>query len=121
MDVLIVDDDPYIQRSLSFVLRKEGFSVELASDGLEALAIAREVKPRIIFLDLMMPKLNGFKTCGAIKSDTDLRDSHVIILTAKGQEIDREMGLREGADEFMTKPFSPKEIVSKVRSILGSS
>jgi two-component system alkaline phosphatase synthesis response regulator PhoP len=68
----------------------------------------------------MMPKANGFETCRAIKSDAELKKSHVIMLTAKGQEVDREMGLREGADEFMTKPFSPKEIVSKVKSILSA-
>ena len=118
MDILVVDDDPYIQRSLSFVLRKEGFEVEVASNGEEALNKARELKPKIIMLDLMMPKLNGFAACRAIKSDPLTKSSYVIILTAKGQEVDKEAGLKEGADEFMTKPFSPKELVVKVRSIL---
>ena len=118
MEILIADDDPYIQRSLSFVLRKERFEVEVASNGEEALNKARELKPKIIILDLMMPKLNGFAACRSIKSDPGTKNSYVIMLTAKGQEVDREMGLREGADEFMTKPFSPKEIVAKVRSIL---
>ena len=121
MDILVVDDDPYIQRSLSFVLRKERFEVEVASNGEEALNKARELKPKIIILDLMMPKLNGFAACRAIKSDPGTKSSYVVILTAKGQEVDKEMGLREGADEFMTKPFSPKEIVAKVRSILETS
>jgi len=118
MEILIADDDPYIQRSLSFVLRKERFEVEVASNGEEALNKARELKPKIIILDLMMPKLNGFAACRSIKSDPGTKNSYVIMLTAKGQEVDKEMGLREGADEFMTKPFSPKEIVAKVRSIL---
>jgi DNA-binding response OmpR family regulator len=118
MEILVVDDDPYIQRSLSFVLRKEGFEVEVASNGEEALNKAREFKPKIIMLDVMMPKLNGFAACRAIKSDPATKSSYVIILTSKGQEVDREMGLKEGADEFMTKPFSPKEIVAKIRSIL---
>jgi two-component system alkaline phosphatase synthesis response regulator PhoP len=117
MQILVVDDDPYIQRALSFVLRKEGFEVETASDGQEALSKAKEFKPKIMFLDLMIPKMNGFETCRTIKADSQLKDTYIIILTAKGQEVDKERGLREGADEYMTKPFSPKEIVAKVKSI----
>lgn len=120
MDILVVDDDPYIQRSLSFVLRKERFDVEVASNGEEALNKVRELKPKIIMLDLMMPKLNGFATCRAIKSDSGAKGSYIIILTAKGQEVDKETGMRAGANEFMTKPFSPREIVAKVRSILDT-
>lgn len=119
MDILVVDDEPYIQRSLSFVLRKEGFQVEVAANGEEGLKKARELKPKVIFLDVMMPKLNGFNTCRAIKSDNELKDSYVILLTGKGQEIDKERGIKEGANEFMSKPFSPKEIVTKIRTILG--
>lgn len=119
MDILVVDDEPYIQRSLSFVLRKEGFQVEVASNGEEGLKKARELKPKVIFLDVMMPKLNGFNTCRAIKSDSELKDSYVILLTAKGQELDKERAIKEGANEFMSKPFSPKEIVAKIRTILG--
>ncbi len=119
MDILIVDDEAYIQRSLSFVFKKEGFEVDIASDGEEGLRKAIEFKPRIIFLDVMMPKLNGFNACKKIKSDEALKDTYVIMLTGKGQEIDKEKGLREGADEFITKPFSPKEIVAKVKGILG--
>ncbi len=118
MDILIVDDEPYVQRSLSFVFRKEGFDVETASNGEEAINKARELKPKVIFLDLMIPKINGFDVCRIIKSDKALSDCHVIILTAKGQEVDKERGLSEGADDFITKPFSPKEVVSKVRDIL---
>lgn len=119
MDILIVDDEAYIQRSLSFVFKKEGYEVDIASDGEEGLRKAIEFKPRLIFLDVMMPKLNGFNACKKIKSDEALKDTYVIMLTGKGQELDREKGLREGADEFITKPFSPKEIVAKVKGILG--
>lgn len=119
MDILIVDDDPYIQRSLSFVLRKEGLMVELASDGEEAIKKARVFRPKIIFLDLMMPKINGFNACRTIKSDQELKGSYVIILTAKGQEVDKELGFEAGANEFITKPFSPKEIIVRVREVLG--
>jgi len=116
MTILIVDDDPYIQRALSFVLRREGFEVETSSDGQDALIKAKELKPKVIFLDIMIPKINGFDTCKAIRSDSELKDTYIIMLTAKGQEIDREKGLREGANEYVTKPFSPKEIVTKVKS-----
>ncbi|MEJ2696074.1 MAG: response regulator [Candidatus Sulfobium sp.] len=120
MDVLVVDDDPYVQRSLTFVLRREGFAVEVASNGEEAMFKARNTRPKIVFLDIMMPKMNGFSTCRSIKEDVELKEIYVIILTGKGQEIDREQGFREGADEFITKPFSPREIVSKVRALLGA-
>lgn len=119
MDILIIDDEPYIQRSLSFVLRKEGFDVELAANGEEGLRKARELKPKLIFLDIVMPKLNGFDTCRAIRSEPALKNSHVILLSAKGQEVDFERGKQEGANEYMTKPFSPKEVVDKVRHIFG--
>jgi len=117
MNILVVDDDPYIQRALSFVLRKEGFQVETASDGQTALSKAKEFRPDVIFLDLVIPKTNGFEVCRAIKSDVELKGAYVVILTAKGQEVDKERGFREGADEYLTKPFSPKDIVAKVRSI----
>jgi DNA-binding response OmpR family regulator len=119
MDVLVIDDEPYILRSLEFVLRKEGLNVDTASNGKEALSKVKRLKPKIVFLDLMMPKLNGFEVCKSIKSDAELEQVHVIILTAKGQDEDRDLGLQAGADDFMTKPFSPREVVSKVRSILG--
>ncbi len=118
MDVLIADDEPFILQSLAFVLRKEGFEVETATDGQDALKKAQELNPKIIFLDVMMPKVTGFSVCRLIKSDNTLRRIHVIILTAKGQEQDRETGLKEGADEYMTKPFSPREVVEKVRKIM---
>ena len=118
MDILIVDDEPFMQRSLSFVLKKEGFEVEVASNGEEAIQKARKFRPQIIFLDVMMPKMNGFEVCKTIKSDKELCNSYVIILTCKGQEVDKEKGLSHGANDFITKPYSPKEIVTKVRSVL---
>lgn len=118
MDILIIDDEPYIQRSLEFVLRREGFEVDVASDGKEGLEKARELSPKIIYLDLMMPGLNGIEVCKKIKSDKKLKNIHVIILTAKGQDADRDRGIAAGADQFMTKPFSPKEVIEKTKSIL---
>ena len=121
MDILIVDDEPYIQRSLSFILRKEGFEVDVASNGEEGLEKAKTLRPKIIFLDVMMPRLNGFSACRAIKSDESLKGCHVVMLTGKGQEVDKAQGLKEGANDFITKPFSPREIVAKVKAIFERS
>ncbi len=120
MDILVADDEPFIQRSLAFVLKKEGFEVLTADNGQEAIEKAKEFRPKIMFLDIMMPKMNGLSVCRAIKSDETLKASYVVILTAKGQEVDRELGFREGADHFMTKPFSPREVVEMVRGIMKS-
>lgn len=115
MDVLIIDDEPYIQRALEFVLRKEGFEVDVASDGAEGLKKARELHPKMIYLDLMMPGIDGIEVCKKIKDDEKLKDIYVIILTAKGQDVDKDRGIAAGADEFMTKPFSPKEVIEKTK------
>jgi two-component system alkaline phosphatase synthesis response regulator PhoP len=119
IDILIADDEPHIVRALSFVFTKEGYTVETASDGDAALEKIREMRPRVVFLDLIMPKKTGNEICGIIKRDEALRDIHVIILTCKGQELDRELSLSSGADGFITKPFSPKEVIARVRAVLG--
>jgi len=117
--VLVVDDDPNLTRSVTFILQKEGYQVDTATDGEEALKKMRLLKPRLIFLDGMMPKKNGYEVCQEIRADADLNDIYVIMLTAKGQERDKEKGLEMGADEFITKPFSPKAIVERTRELLG--
>jgi DNA-binding response OmpR family regulator len=117
--ILVADDEPFILRSLTFVLRKEGFEVLEARDGEEALRVIRESRPGVVFLDVMMPKRNGYEVCEEVKSDPDLRDTYVIMLTAKGQESDRERGLKAGTDEYMTKPFSPSRITERVREIVA--
>lgn len=117
--ILVVDDEPYVIRSLTFVLKKEGYDVSSAVNGEEALAKVRESKPNLMFLDVMMPKKNGYEVCQEIKNDSGLSDIYIIMLTAKGQEADREKGLGLGANEFMTKPFSPAKVVEKVRWLLG--
>jgi DNA-binding response OmpR family regulator len=117
--VLVVDDEPHVIRSLTFVLTKEGYDVSSASNGEDALAKIRALRPNLVFLDVMMPKKNGYEVCKELKKDPGLSDIHVIMLTAKGQEADREQGLSAGADEFMTKPFSPVGVVEKVRELLG--
>ena len=117
--VSVVDDEPNICRSLSFVLRKGNYHVVEARNGEEALAAVREHKPDLVFMDVMMPKLNGFDVCAAIKQDPDLRSTRVILLTAKGQDSDREVGTRAGADAYMTKPFSPTKILERARELLA--
>ncbi len=117
--VLVVDDEPFILRSLSFVLKTRGSEVFEARNGQEAMAIVRSEKPDIVFLDVMMPLMNGYEVCHQIKSDPALAGIYVIMLTAKGQESDRVKGLTVGADEYMTKPFSPSRIVQRVKEIMA--
>ena len=116
--ILVVDDEPFILRSLTFVLRKEGFDVIEARDGEEAMDQIRTHRPAVVFLDVMMPKKNGYEVCEEVKSDPELDATYVIMLTAKGQESDRDKGLAMGANEYMTKPFSPSKITERVREIL---
>ena len=117
--VLVVDDEPFICRSLSFVLRKDNYDVFEARNGEEALAAIRQHKPDLVFLDVMMPKINGFEVTERVKADPELASVRIILLTAKGQDSDREIGKRVGADDYMTKPFSPTRILERVREILG--
>ena len=117
--ILVVDDEPNVIKSLTFVLSKEGYDVSSAADGEDAMTKIRQSKPNLVFLDVMMPKKNGYEVCQDVKSDSGLSDIHIIMLTAKGQEADREKGLSVGADEFMTKPFSPIMVIDKVKELLG--
>lgn len=116
--VLIVDDEPNLTRSMTFILRKEGYDVEVAVNGEEAIEKARKTKPQLMLLDVMMPKKNGYEVCQDIREDPQLKSMHIIMLTAKGQEVDREKGMSMGADEFITKPFSPGLIVERVNAAL---
>ncbi len=117
--VLIVDDDPNLIRSLGYVLQKEGYDFDTAYDGEEAMAKVRETEPGVILLDIMMPRKNGYEVCAEVKGTTGLQDINIVVLSAKSQEVDRERGLAAGADEYITKPFSPKTIVDKVKELLG--
>ena len=118
--ILVVDDEPFILKSLTFVLKKEGFKVDVASNGLEAIDKIKNEKPDIIFLDIMMPKMNGLEVCQWLRNEPEFKDIYVIILTAKGQEADREKGLSLGANEYMTKPFSPSYVVKRIKEIFAS-
>lgn len=116
--ILVVDDEPSIVRPLAFVLQKSGYEVLTASNGEEGLAIAQAEKPDVIFLDVMMPKKNGYEVCEELKNHPELKNIYVIILTARGVEPSEEEKNRIQANEYMSKPFSPIRIVEHVKTIL---
>ncbi|MBM3774898.1 MAG: response regulator, partial [Acidobacteria bacterium] len=119
---LIADDEAHIRRLMSQSLEElEDRGVELltASDGAMALEIIRAERPALVFLDLMMPRMNGFDVCQAVKADAGLRNTYVVMLTAKGQNADRQKGLQSGADLYMTKPFDPDELLEISARVLG--
>jgi two-component system, OmpR family, alkaline phosphatase synthesis response regulator PhoP len=116
--ILLVDDEPYIIRSLSYVLEREGYWVETARNGEEALHKIRDLHPCLVFLDVMMPVKNGYQVCAEVREDPEIANTHIIMLSAKGQQVDRERGLLGGTDEYITKPFSPREIIALVRAIV---
>ena len=115
--VLIVEDEPNIVESLSFLLRRAGFDVAAAGDGESALADLRSQPARLMILDLMLPKANGFEVLKAVRNDPALAGTRVLLLTAKGQASDRRLAEVIGVDAFMTKPFSNREIMSEVRRL----
>ena len=116
--IMIVDDDAFVRRPLEFILEAEGFRPVLASDGEECLQLVAEDRPDLIFLDVMMPGRDGFGICHELKSDPEYSDIPIILLSARGQEHDEVKGLAMGAEEFMTKPYSPSELIRRVRQIL---
>ena len=117
--ILIVDDEPNIVISLEFLMRREGFEVSIARDGEEALSRIRDERPDLILLDVMMPKVNGFEVCQAVRSDPKLADVRILMLTAKGREAEIAKGLALGADAYVPKPFSTRDLVVQVKSLLG--
>jgi DNA-binding response OmpR family regulator len=120
--VLIADDEQHIRLLIEQTLEEledAGVELQTASDGETALDIVRNQRPGLVFLDVMMPKLNGFEVCRAIKGDPALAGTTVVMLTAKGQAYDREEGLASGADRYLTKPFDPDELLDLARAALG--
>lgn len=116
--ILIADDNENIRDALTYLLEDEGYELLLAKDGADTLRKVRERKPDILFLDIMMPEINGYDVCRTIKNDPDLKSIYVIMLTAKGQVAEQERGKEVGADEYIVKPFSPMEILARVKSLL---
>lgn len=120
--ILIVDDEPHLRTLIHQTLEEledEGVELLLAANGEEALATIESRRPALVFLDVMMPKLSGFDVCQRAKQGLGLSDVYIVLLTAKGQEMDRQKGLDVGADLYMTKPFDPDALLEKARSVLG--
>ncbi|NES97957.1 MAG: response regulator [Desertifilum sp. SIO1I2] len=120
--ILIVDDEPHIRLLLEQTLEEledEGVELLIAENGQEALETIQSEKPDLVFLDVMMPLMNGFEVCRAVKNDVKIADVYIIMLTAKGQEFDKQKGQEVGADLYMTKPFDPDEVVEKSMEVLG--
>jgi DNA-binding response OmpR family regulator len=121
--VLIVDDEPHIrlllEQALDALVDDHDVEISTANDGKAALEHIRRERPDVVLLDVMMPVMNGFDVCKTVKSDPLLRAVHVMMLTAKGQELDRTTGSEVGADVYLTKPFDPDDVLSRVAKVLG--
>ncbi len=120
--ILIVDDEAHIRMLIEQTLEEledEEVIFFTADNGEDALRIISEEKPQLVFLDVMMPKMNGMEVCRRVKKELELNEIYIILLTAKGQELDRQKGQEVGADVYMTKPFDPETILNKARAVLG--
>lgn len=116
--ILVVDDEDHIVELISYNLINAGYSVVTADNGLDAVKIAKEENPNLILLDLMIPGLDGYDVCKAIRSDVSTKNISIIMLTAKGEELDKILGLELGADDYITKPFSIRELLARIKAIL---
>jgi DNA-binding response OmpR family regulator len=116
--VLIVDDEPNIVLSLEFLLRQQGYEVSVARDGEEALAAASRLRPDLVVLDVMLPGLDGFEVCRRLRERPELGGLKILLLTARGRDVDRVRGLEEGADAYVSKPFSTRELMKRVAELL---
>jgi DNA-binding response OmpR family regulator len=120
--ILIVDDEPHIRLLISQTLEEledAGCELLMADNGASALDVIKAETPQLVFLDVMMPRLDGFEVCRQVKQELGLRDVYVLMLTAKGQDVDRQRGEAVGANEYMTKPFDPDELLRRAQEILG--
>ncbi len=118
--VLVVDDEANIVISLEYLMKREGFEVAIAADGEAALAALAQSTPDLVLLDVMLPKVNGFDICQKIRANPTWRGIKILMLTARGRDTEVAKGLRVGADVYVTKPFSTKELVAQVKQLLGS-
>ena len=118
--ILIADDEPNILISLEYLMKREGYAVSVARDGAEALDTLRRERPTLVLLDVMMPRKTGYEVCQEVRADDELKDTLILMLTAKGRDTDVAKGLALGANDYITKPFSTKELVQKVRELLAA-
>jgi len=116
--ILIVDDEPNIVLALELLMKKEGFEVHTVDDGEKAVHAVHDLRPDLVLLDIMMPKLDGYEVCQRIRSDASLKSVRIVMLTARGREVEKEKGLALGVDSYITKPFSTREVVAKVKELL---
>jgi DNA-binding response OmpR family regulator len=116
--ILAVDDEPNILLSIEFILEMEGYEVHTAHDGDEALEVAGRIRPDVILLDINMPRKDGFEVCRILREQAEMARTKVIMLTAKGQTLERKKGLEVGADEYVTKPFSAEDLLQKIRACI---
>jgi DNA-binding response OmpR family regulator len=118
--ILVVEDEPNIVESLSFLMKKAGFIVRVARDGNAAIRTIESEAPDLVLLDIMMPRRDGYEVCRTIRANPDWDHVRIIMLSAKGRDLDRRKGLELGADDYITKPFSTRAIVERVQEILGT-
>jgi DNA-binding response OmpR family regulator len=118
--ILIADDEPNIVISLEFLMKREGYAVSVARDGVAALAAIRDERPDLVLLDVMMPGMSGLDVCQAVRADESLAAVKILMLTAKGRDTDVAKGTALGADAYMTKPFATRELAEAVRRLLGT-
>ena len=118
--VLVADDDPNIVLSLEFLMKRAGYRVRVARDGEAVLAAMQQETPDLVLLDLMMPRRSGYDVCHVIRGNPDWKHVRVVMVTAKGQAVERAKGIALGADDFITKPFSTHEMVARVKRLLES-
>ena len=121
MDILIVEDEREIAQLIQLTLEREGFSCYHCADGATALKVFQEQQPDVMILDLMLPGLDGLEVCARVRQKPGVKDPYILMLTARGEEIDRVIGLSTGADDYLVKPFSPRELVARVRALLRRS
>ncbi|WP_026101892.1 response regulator transcription factor [Geminocystis herdmanii] len=116
--VFLVEDSTTTRKMMSELLIKQGLKVEIATDGVEALAMLPTISPDIVVLDIVMPKMNGYEVCRNIKSDPKTKHLPVLICSSKGEDFDRYWGMKQGADAYIAKPFQPKELIATIKQLL---
>ena len=117
--IVIADDEPHVLRSLEFILKKQGYKVVTAVNGEDALEKIHGCEPDLVFLDIQMPKMDGNTVLLKLREEPKYKDLYIVMITAKGQEADRLHSLESGANEYVTKPYSPRKLIGRVKEILG--
>ncbi len=118
--VLVVDDEPNIRLSLEFLMRKAGYEVTGVEDGEAALKAVKDAAPDLMLLDVTLPKLSGYEVCEAVRANPEWSGVRILMLTARGRDIEREKGIALGADDYVTKPFATRDVVERVKALLGA-